>query len=138
MVPVWYWVIAGILLLWNLIGCAACFSQLTAGPEKIAKLPKDQRESWLAMPPAAKVAYVIAVAAGLLGAVALLLRCLAAGPLFIASLLGVIVQFGWFFVVFKGASKIGTSSAIFPAIIALIAIAEIGFACWAKTQGLLG
>ncbi len=90
------------------------------------------------MPMTIKAAYVIAVGAGLLGSIALLFRCVAAGPLFIASLLAVIVQFGWFFVVYKGAAKLGAASLAFPAIIALIAIVQIGFACWAKTQGLLG
>jgi len=138
MVPVWYWIVSALILIWNLIGCAACYSQMTAGPDKIAKLPEAQREAWLAMPLAAKVAYAVAVGAGMLGAVALLLRMLAAGPLFIASLVGVIVQFGWFLVVFKGGAKLGISSAAFPAFIALVAMGEIGFACAAKTHGWLG
>jgi len=138
MVPVWYWIVSGLLLLWNVAGCFACFSQMTASPEKIASWPEAQRAAWLAMPAVARIAYAVAVATGLLGAAALLLRLLAAGPLFVASLVGVIVQFGWFFAVHKGAAKNGGSSAIFPAVIALIAVVEIGFACWAKTQGLLG
>ena len=138
MVPVWYWIVSALILIWNLIGCAACYSQMTAGPDKIAQLPEAQREAWLAMPLAAKVAYAVAVGAGMLGAVALLLRMLAAGPLFIASLVGVIVQFGWFFVVFKGGAKLGIPSAAFPAFIALVAMGEIGFACAAKTHGWLG
>lgn len=138
MVPVWYWVISAFLLVWNVIGCFACFSQMTMNAEKVARLPEGQRAAWNAMPMTIKAAYVIAVGAGLLGSIALLFRCVAAGPLFIASLLAVIVQFGWFFVVYKGAEKLGAASLAFPAIIALIAIAQIGFACWAKTQGLLG
>jgi hypothetical protein len=137
-VPTGYWIVSAVLLLWNAIGCVACFSQMTASKEKLAKLPEGQREAWLAMPVTARAAYVVAVGAGLLGAIALLVRGLAAGPLFIASLVGVIVQFGWFFVVYKGASRFGMSSLAFPGFIALVAIAQIGFACWAKTQGLLG
>lgn len=138
MVPTWYWIVSGILLLWNAIGCFACFSQMTASPDKIAKLPEGQRAAWLAMPTTAKAGYVVAVAAGLLGAVALLLRCAAAGPLFLASLLGVIVQFGWFFMVYRGASRFGLSSLAFPVFIAMVAVAQIGFACCARTMGLLG
>jgi hypothetical protein len=138
MVPVWYWVISAILLIWNMIGCAACYSQMTASPEKLARLPEGQREAWTEMPAVAKVAYGVAVSTGLLGVIALLFRSLAAGPLFIASLVGIIVQFGWFFVVFRGASKFGASSAAFPGFIALVALAQIAFACYAKTQGWLG
>lgn len=138
MVPLWYWILSGTLLLWNAIGCFACFSEMTASPEKIARMPEGQRDARLAMPVTARAAYVVAVAAGLLGAIGLLLRSVAAGPLFIASLLGVIIQFGWFFVVYRGATKFGLSSLAFPGFIAIVAIAQIGFACWAKTQGLLG
>ncbi len=137
MVPVWYWVVSAILLAWNLIGCGACYSQMTASAEKIAQLPEGQREAWLAMPATAKGAYVIAVGAGLLGVVALLFQSLAAGPLFIASLIGIIVQFGWFFVVYKGMAKAGPSSTAFPAFIALVAVGEIAFACAAKSHGWL-
>ena len=138
MVPVWYWVVAAILLVWNAVGCLACFSQMRMSRDKLASLPEAQRAAWIAMPATVKAAYVVAVGAGLLGAIALLCRCAAAGPLFVASLVGVITQFGWFFGVYKGASKLGASSLAFPAVIALVAVAQIAFACWAKAQGLLG
>ena len=138
MVPIWYWVVSAILLIWNIVGCAACYSQMTATPEKLGQLDEDQRQAWTEMPAFAKVAYVVAVGAGLLGGVALLFRSLTAGPLFIASLVGIIVQFGWFFVVFKGASKFGASTAAFPAFIAMVALGQIAFACAAKAQGWLG
>jgi hypothetical protein len=137
MVPIWYWIVSAILLIWNLIGCGACFSQLGANSAKITALPVDQRDAWIAMPATARIAYVVAVTAGLLGAVALLLRSVAAGPLFIASLIGVIVQFGWFFITYKGLSKLGVSSAAFPVFLALVSIGQIAFACSAKTQGWL-
>lgn len=138
MVPVFYWIVAGVLLVWNAIGCFACYSQLAISAEKLARLPDKQRQAWLDQPPTIKAAYVVAVGAGLLGAIALLFRSLAAGPLFIASLVAVIVQFGWFFVVYRGVAKFGPSSLAFPSFIALIALVQIGFACCAKTQGWLG
>ena len=138
MVPVWYWVVSAILLIWNIIGCAACYSQMTASPQKLATLPEGQREAWIEMPAVARIAYAVAVGTGLLGVIALLFRSLAAGPLFVASIVGIIVQFGWFFVVFRGASKLGPSSAAFPAFIALVALGQIAFACCAKAQGWLG
>ena len=137
MVSLGYWIVSGVLLLWNALGCFACFSQLTARPEKLAALPEAQRDAWLAMPIIAKAAYVAAVVSGLLGTVALLLRCAAAGPLFVASLIGVIVQFGWFFLIYRAASRFGAASLAFPGFIAIVALLQIGFACWAKQAGLL-
>ncbi|MET0375768.1 MAG: hypothetical protein ABW128_16115 [Rhizorhabdus sp.] len=138
MVPIWYWIVSAILLIWNMIGCGACYGQMAMSAERIAALPEGQRDAWIAMPKPAKVAYIVAVSAGLLGAIALLLRSVAAGPLFIASLIGVIVQFGWFFIVYKGMSRLGASSAAFPGFIALVAIGQIAFACSAKAHGWLG
>ncbi|KKC26455.1 hypothetical protein [Sphingomonas sp. SRS2] len=138
MVPIWYWIVSAILLIWNMIGCGACYGQMAMSADRIATLPENQRDAWLAMPKAARIAYVVAVSAGLFGAIALLLRSLAAGPFFIASLVGLIVQFGWFFIVYKGMSRLGASSAAFPAFIALVAVGQIAFACCAKAQGWLG
>lgn len=137
MVPLWYWIVAGILTLWNAIGCFACYSQLTISTEKLAKLPDQQREAWTTMPGFAKAAYVVAVVAGLAGAVLLLLQNALALPLSILSLVGIVVQFGWFFLGYGGWRKHGASGAAFPVFIALVAIGQIGLACCAKAQGWL-
>jgi hypothetical protein len=137
MVPLWYWIVAGILTLWNAIGCFACYSQLTISAEKLAKLPDQQREAWATMPGFAKAAYVVAVVAGLAGAILLLLQNALALPLSILSLVGIVVQFGWFFLGYGGWKKHGASGAAFPAFIALVAIGQIAFTCCSKAQGWL-
>jgi len=137
MIPIWYWFVAGVLTLWNAIGCFACYSQLTIAPEKLAKLPADQRDAWSAMPAFAKLAYVVAVVAGLAGAVLLLLQNALALPLSILSLAGIVVQFGWFYLGYGGWARHGAKGAIFPAFIALVGIGQIAFACCAKAQGWL-
>lgn len=137
MVPFWYWFVSGMLLIWNMIGCAACYGQLAAKPEAMAKWPEAQCDAVLATPALVKFAYILSVGAGLLGAVALLLRSAAAGPLFIASLIGVIVQFGWTFVIYKGLSRFGAASILFPAFIAAVAIGQIAFARAAGSHGWL-
>lgn len=138
MIPVWFWIVSGILLLWNAMGCFACFSQLTITPGKLAALPEPQRDAYAAMPSLAKIAYVAAVATGLLGAMMLVVRSPLALPLFVASLAGVIVQFGWFFLVYRGASKLGAGSAGFPAFIAMVGVVQIWFAQHAGAEGWLG
>jgi hypothetical protein len=135
MIPTWFWIAAGILVLWNLIGCGACFSQLSITPEKLAKLPEAQRDAWTSMPGFARAAYVIAVLAGLAGAVLLLLHNALALPVSILSLIGIVIQFGWVFIGFKAHRRMGAATAIFPAVIALISIAQIGLACCAKAAG---
>lgn len=137
MVPIWYWIVAGILTLWNIIGCAACYSQLTMSAEKLAKLPENQRASWSAMPGFAKLAYIIAVTSGLAGAILLLLHNALALPLSILSLAAVVLQFGWVYLGYGGWKKLGPASAAFPAFITLVSIGQVAFTCCSKAQGWL-
>ena len=135
--PGWFWLVAILFLLWSLAFSAACYMQLTISPEALAKLPAEQRDAWTAMTTLPKIAYVVAVAAGLLGAILLLLRSVLARLLFILSLIGVIIQFAWFFGPYAGLQKLGASSAAFPAFIVAMALAEIWFTGVAAKRGWL-
>jgi hypothetical protein len=135
--PAWFWIVAILFLLWNMMGCWACYSQLTVSAEDFAKLPAAQRDAWQSMTLAPKAAYVVAVAAGLAGAILLLARNAFARPIFIISLIGVLIQFGWFFGVWNGYAKLGPASVGFPVFIALVCVAEIWFAGKAIERGLL-
>jgi hypothetical protein len=133
--PAWFWVVAGLSLLWNLMGCYACYSQLTMPAEAMAALPDAQRDAWTTMPGFAMAAYVVAVLAGLSGALLLLSRRSSARLLFALSLVGVIVQFGWFFGPFGGLAKLGASSVVLPGFIALACVIEIWFVGLAARRG---
>ncbi|MDQ3143644.1 MAG: hypothetical protein M3Q57_02020 [Pseudomonadota bacterium] len=90
-VPTWFWIAAGLALLWEAFGCFMYWTQVTTDP---ATLPLDQRTMWEATPPWIVGAYAVAVWVGLVGAVLLLMRRKAAVPLLLVSLLAVLVQFG--------------------------------------------
>lgn len=136
--PAWFWAVGVLLLLWSLAGIFACYSQLTMGPEQLAALEPAQRDAFLAMPGAIKIAYAAAVLSGLLGSILLLVRKALARPAFIVSLVAVVVQFGWVFGIYGGLSKFGgIASAAFPAFIVLIAVLEIWFAGKAARNGWL-
>lgn len=126
--PTWYWIVVAILLLWSLLGCWACYTQLSVTPAQLAQLPAAQQEAWTSMPAFAKIAYVVGVTTALAGALLLLLRRSGARILFVVSLIAVVVQFGWFFLGWHGMAKLGPASAGFPVIIALIGLFEIWFA----------
>jgi len=135
--PAWYWLVSGLFLLWSLAGCLACYVQLTIDADGLAALPPAQRDAWEAMTLLPKAAYIVAVAAGLAGAIELLLHKRLARALFILSLAAVLVQFGWFFGPYGGLGKLGASAAAFPAFIIAVSIAEIWFAGLAISRGWL-
>lgn len=136
--PGWYWIVSVLALLWALAGIGAWYSEFTITPEKLAKLPPARQDAYNAMTFAPKAFYVLAVFAGLLGAILLLLRNAGAEYAFWGSLIGIVGQFGWFFVVFRGGQKLGWASAIFPAVILILCLCEIWFARYALIQGWLG
>lgn len=135
--PGWFWMVSGLFLLWNLMGCYACFSQLTMDAAGIATLPPAQRDAVLAMPMFAKAGFILGVGAGLLGALLLVMRNRLARTLFILSLVGVIIQFGWIFGLYGGLEKLGASAAGFPLFIAIVCMVEIWFSGLAARKGWL-
>jgi len=128
-----FWIIAIVLLLWNLIGDAAYLTQVTADLDKMAATDPSTADAFRAMPKWAWAAYAIAVWVGTAGAVALLIRSPFAAPLFAVSLAGVIVQFGWTFLGYGLIAKTDASTVIFPLVIAAITLFSMLYAR-AKTR----
>ena len=127
-----FWAVTIIFILWGLAGAFACYGDLTISAAQLALLPTDQRDAYTAMPDFAKVAYIIAVGGGLVGSILLLLRWPSARIAYIVSLVGIIIQFGWFFIPYQGMAKAGASSAIFPAFICAMGVFQIWFTAFEK------
>jgi len=136
--PFWFWIVAVLAVFWEGAGCFAYVTQVTMSDADMAKLPAAQQEIWRMMPAWATSAYAVAVWVGLLGAISLLLRKAWARPLFIASLIAVLVQFGWTFLYSPILRTVGAAQAIpFPAAIILIALFLVWFAGHALRRGWL-
>ena len=92
----WYWLVAVACLLFESAGAYLFTNSLTLDP---ATLPLDQRAIFDATPQWMNIAWGIAIGAGLLGAIGLMLRRRFAEPLLLISLLAVAVQFSGLFLV---------------------------------------
>jgi len=120
--PQWFTVTAIIALLWNLVGVAAFVMDSTITPEDLAKLPEGQqtlyaaREGWITL------ATGLAVIAGTIGCIGLLLRKKWALPVFVASLVGVLAQDVGMFVLINGVALGGMFTAVLQAVVLIIAI----------------
>jgi hypothetical protein len=104
--PIWFFVVAVIALLWNAAGLMAVGADLRLSAADIAALSPDQQAMYAARPGWSVVGSVLAVGAGTLGCVLLLLRKRLAAAVFALSLVGVVVQDIGIFVV-AGAGKGG-------------------------------
>lgn len=85
-----FWTIGAVALIWNVMGVINFFVQMNA--DALAAMPESHRAIVEGRPAWATGGFAIAVFGGAFGCLLLLLRKSAAYYLFIASLLGVIVQ----------------------------------------------
>lgn len=90
--PIWFFVVAAVAFLWNAAGLMAVVADLRLSAADIAALPADKQALYAARPGWSVVGSVVAVAAGTLGCVLLLLRKRLAVWTFALSLAGVVVQ----------------------------------------------
>lgn len=137
-VPKWFWAAGGVLLLWNAIGIFFFYTQITMSYDQmVASMGKPAADCFAMMPHWQWWAYGIAVWSGTFAAAALLLRRTWAQPLFLISLIAVIIQYGYSFGVLKIQNLLGWSSAGLPAFIIVMAALGLWLATTAKNRGWL-
>ncbi len=135
--PVWFWVIAGVALVWNLMGVGAYLADVNMSDEAIAKMPEAEQALYNARPAWLFGAYAVAVFAGLAGAVALALRRRFATPIFGASLAAIIIQMGYVLFGMNAIGVLGAGAAVMPAAITVIGAFLVWFSMNAGTKGWL-
>ena len=123
---VWFWIVSGIMLLWNLMGLLA-FAMIMSIPttkESLAAAGFNEAQQDLisSTPSWVNIAFGVAVIFGVLGCIAMLLRKKLAIPLFIISLLGVIAQSTYVFLLSNSVEVmgIGLTPVVIPIAIGLV------------------
>jgi hypothetical protein len=122
--PRWVMIASIILLIWNLIGIGAFFAQWNVAHNALDTLSPGEQAMWREMPGWAWAAYGIAVAAGALGAIGLVLRKAWAVPLLALSLIAVLIQFFNAFVLQDGIATVGANAVFFPLFIIAVGIVQ--------------
>ena len=136
--PMSFWVIAGLLLFWNLIGLLFYYMQVTTPAEVIAENFNEAQQAFLINTPRwATSAYAIAVTTGVLAAALLLLRRSVALLLFVVSFIGVLVQDFEAFILSDGLAVWGGSALVLPSIVLVVCIFQIVYARSATAKGWL-
>ncbi len=137
--PVWFWIVAGAALVWNIMGVLSFIGLVTMAPEAIAEKPVAEQALFENTPVWSMIAFAVGVFGGVFGCVFLLLRKTLAMTFFVASLLGVIVQFTYWLFMTDAVAVYGAQQAyLMPALVTIIAVALIWFTNMAKGKGWLG
>ena len=127
--PTWFWIVAALALLWNLFGVAMAWMQYSMTPDQLAQLPEAQRALHEAMPGWLWAVDGVAVVAGTLGSLLLLMGKRLALPVFWVSLVAVVVLFGYCLFPGRMLEVLGAAQALpMPILITVIALLLVWFA----------
>lgn len=134
--PLWFWIVGIVLVLWGVMGIVAFYQDVAATPEQLARLTAYDRALLASRPSWFIWVYGAAVWSGLIGTIALLAKSGLCRPLFMLSLVLIVVMFGYIFaktdlIAVKGF----TTAAGFPILIAAIAMFQIWIAGLARRRG---
>lgn len=136
--PVWFWIAVGLLLLWEAAGVFAFYAHVSINAAALAAMPAYDRQLYLSLPTWYNWVFAFAVWPALLGSLAMVMRSRFARPLFVVSLIAVIVQFGW---LFGGTDLIAAKGAVetvpFPFVIFVLAVVQVWLAGVAIKRGWL-
>jgi hypothetical protein len=137
-VPFWYWAIAGLALLWNLLGCLFFATEMFAQEAAIEAMTEPQKEWARSIPGWIYFVYGLAVTTGVAGSLGLFLRKGWAVALFAICLVAVIVQMTYTMLIGGGLQVMGPSGAVMPMVVIAIAAALLWFSWFARSRGWLG
>ncbi len=141
--PVWFWVITVLALLWYLFGVYQAYWASTATREALQPYLDDKTmtpayaDFILSYPAWAQGAFWLATVSGVLGAICLLLRKSIAVPLFGLSALGAVVMYGYNYVLSGKASVFTGFDHVITVAVVLIAFFMFGFARNKKAENWL-
>ena len=132
--PIWFWIISAVALIWNGIGVNAYLQQAYDTESYRAMYPEPEMLELANNTPAwVTGAFAIAVFAGLLGCIALLLRKKWAKSLLLLSLLGAVVSNLYHLFISKAIELYGAEVVIMPIVVIIIGI----FLVWFTKKGIV-
>lgn len=133
----WHKLIALLAIIWNLLGVGAYLMHAYMTDEAITLLPENEQVLYVDIPAWYTAAFAIAVFAGAIGSILLLLKKKLATPILVLSLLGILVQMYYNFFVSKSMEVYGPGSVVMPVLVILVGIFLVWFSKKLKAEGFL-
>jgi len=134
--PAWFTITAIVLLVWAIAGVVSFVAHVFVGERMAAEQGAWDLAYYRALPAWFAWDYAMATVAALAGALALLMRSRWAVALYVMSLLGVVIQFGYVFLGTDLMAHKGAAPTVpFPAFIALMGVLQIALARLATGRG---
>ena len=136
-IPSSFKIIAGVAIVWNLLGLMAYFMDVMMSPEVLAAMSDAERAMYENRPSWVISAYAIAVHAGTIGSIGLFLKKGWSVPLLMLSLAGIIVQQIYIYFMSGALEASGIAGLILPLLVLVIGIYLVHYSRTAKAKGWL-
>ena len=136
-VPLWFWVIAVVALLWNIMGCVILMSEVFAQEAMMESMTEEQKEWSRSTPSWIYFVFAISVSAGVAGSICLLMRKRLSVLLFTISFVAVLIQMVYTMLIAGGLQVMGPSGAVMPSVVIMLSIAWLLFSLYVKGKGWL-
>ena len=137
-VPLWYWVIAAVALLWNVLGCVSFGIHIFAQEAMMESMTEDQKQWARSTPGWIYFVFGLAVSTGVAGSIGLFMRKGWTIAMFAIGLVAVIVQMGYTMIIAGGLQVMGPSGAVMPSLVIVIAAALLWFSWFARSRNWFG
>lgn len=136
--PMLHWLVAGAALIWNLFGLSIFYMTVSISPEQmLARYSTEQVVYMEAVPLWATSAFGLAVISAVIASVLLILQKAQALPVFIVSLVAILVQHTYSFVISDAIGIFGVTQAYIAGTVFAITVLLILYSMWRKKTGLL-
>jgi len=127
-IPMWFWVVSIFFLLWNIMGVFSFLAHTFISNEALAELPSNERELYGEYPLWTTIVFAIAVIAGMIGAIGLVLKKKWSKMAFVISLLAIIPQMIHNVFFTKSIEVYGTVEAVtMPALVVIFGLFLVWF-----------
>ncbi len=133
--PKWYLPTAVAALVWNGLGCFAYLSEVMLSAADIAAMSAAQQEIYASRPAWAVAATAIGVWGGAAGCLGLILRKSWANPILLLSLVGIVVQDLWLFVLTGAGAQAGAAAYGLQGLVLIVAVGLVLLGRRAQREG---
>tara|TARA_B110000196_G_C20960716_1_gene573828 strand:+ start:42 stop:476 length:435 start_codon:yes stop_codon:yes gene_type:complete len=135
--PIWYWILAVIFLLWNLMGVGSFFHHTLISDETLQAMPRNEKELYNSYPLWTIIAFAFAVFGGTIGSIGLILKRKWAKTAFIISLGGIIPQMIQNLFISNAREVYGPGTEIMPIMVIIFGVFLVWFTNLAIKKGWL-
>ncbi len=136
--PMTHWLVAGAALIWNLFGFSIYYMTVSITEEQmLARFSPEQIVYMEGVPVWVTSAFAIAVTAAVIASVLLLLRKSLALPVFFISLVAILIQHTYSFIISDVIAIFGMTQAYIAGTVFGITVLLVLYSWWGRKRGLL-